>query len=222
MKRSFCRLSVCVAVLFVLASLRSEPAPVADRRPQTYGSIEITRVHRIDASCVLFCDIDAFPPVIGQDIPVHLSGVELSEGEAVSSEVVAFFRDVLLAVDDDAPPSIVLRNIRRGDTFSLVADIEVNGSDLAQMLVDQGLARRAIQLVTEPAEQKPKGQAKTKPAQESAQNEEDAYVASTSSRVFHRHDCSHAKRIDASRAVTFQTRQEATQSGRRACKMCTP
>ncbi len=222
MKGYFCRLIVCAAVLALLASLRSGPLPVSGESPQTYGSIEITRVHRIDASCVLFCDIDAFPPVIGQDIPVHLAGVELSEGQAVSSAVVAFFRDVLLAVDDDEPPSIVLSSIRRGDTFSLVADIEVNGSDLAQMLVDQGLARRVIQLVTEPAVQKPKGQAKTKPAQESAQNEEGAYVASTSSRVFHRHDCSHAKRIDASRAVTFQTRQEAAQSGRRACKMCTP
>jgi DNA helicase-2/ATP-dependent DNA helicase PcrA len=48
------------------------------------------------------------------------------------------------------------------------------------------------------------------------------YVASVSSRVFHRVDCGAAKRIDDTGAVRFGTREEAIHSGRAPCRVCDP
>lgn len=49
-----------------------------------------------------------------------------------------------------------------------------------------------------------------------------AYVASKNSKVFHRPDCSDAKRIKPGNLMKFRTREDAVASGRRACKKCKP
>lgn len=48
------------------------------------------------------------------------------------------------------------------------------------------------------------------------------YVASSSSEVFHAHDCGQAARIGADRRVCYSTRDEAVQSGRRPGTCCRP
>jgi hypothetical protein len=48
------------------------------------------------------------------------------------------------------------------------------------------------------------------------------YVASKNSKVFHRPDCSSAKRISAHNLVTYRTRAEAINDGKRPCKICKP
>ena len=48
------------------------------------------------------------------------------------------------------------------------------------------------------------------------------YVASKNSKVFHRPDCSSARRISAHNLVTYRTRTEAINAGKRPCKICKP
>jgi hypothetical protein len=48
------------------------------------------------------------------------------------------------------------------------------------------------------------------------------YVASKNSKVFHRTDCSSAKRIAAKNLVAYNTRQQALNAGKRPCKLCKP
>ena len=51
---------------------------------------------------------------------------------------------------------------------------------------------------------------------------EHGFVASKNSKVFHKPDCSSAKRIKPGNLVTYSTREKATQAGKRPCKICKP
>ncbi|MHC5182087.1 MAG: Ada metal-binding domain-containing protein, partial [Planctomycetota bacterium] len=48
------------------------------------------------------------------------------------------------------------------------------------------------------------------------------YVATRSSKIYHRTTCMHAKRMDASKAISFAQREDAEKTGRRPCKTCKP
>jgi hypothetical protein len=48
------------------------------------------------------------------------------------------------------------------------------------------------------------------------------YVASKNSKVFHKSDCRWVKRIKPTNLVTFSTRNDAIQAGKRPCKQCKP
>lgn len=48
------------------------------------------------------------------------------------------------------------------------------------------------------------------------------YVASKNSKVFHKPECSWAKRISPKNLVGYSSRGEAIQAGKRPCKMCKP
>jgi hypothetical protein len=51
---------------------------------------------------------------------------------------------------------------------------------------------------------------------------EHGFVASKNSKVFHKPNCSSAKRIKPGNLVTYSTREKATQAGKRPCKICKP
>jgi len=48
------------------------------------------------------------------------------------------------------------------------------------------------------------------------------YVASKNSKVFHKPDCSSAKRISLKNLVSYNSRDEAIKAGKRPCKRCKP
>jgi hypothetical protein len=51
---------------------------------------------------------------------------------------------------------------------------------------------------------------------------EHGFVASKNSKVFHKPDCSSAKRINPGNLVTYSTREKAIEAGKRPCKICKP
>lgn len=215
-----CHRHVLIGLSVLTLSTVYAAASDAPTAPATYGSAVVSRVLKVDAACMLYCDIEAFIPLIGVNIPVQLNGIEIP-GERATPDVVAFLEKRLMPKGDaDAiAPTIVLNNMRRGETFCIVADITVDEKDLAEMLVQEGLARRIIRLGEETAQpQSGDGSPSAQPAQEA----EDGFIASRTSRVFHRPTCSHARRLDTTKAITFNTRAEAEQNGRRPCKTCKP
>ena len=48
------------------------------------------------------------------------------------------------------------------------------------------------------------------------------YVASKNSKVYHRSDCRHARRISPENLIRFANAQEAAESGKRPCRVCRP
>ncbi len=63
---------------------------------------------------------------------------------------------------------------------------------------------------------------KSTPASQQGETAEYKYVASKNSNVFHRPDCSSAKRIKPENLVGYRSRDEAINAGKRPCKRCKP
>lgn len=225
---------IVTMVLVLAAGLAAQPQPSTPPEnppiPVTYGNAAVQAICRIDADYTIFCDLADFPPVIGKEIPVCIRGLEHNH-DNLSPLLLQFLQDTLLKTSNKPdPPSILLRDIQRGPTFCLIADVEVNGEDLGTLLVEKGLVRRVFQVPdaqspeADPAPAAPSATRRPDPPQEPArpENPESGFVASRTGKVFHRPDCSHAKRISEDRKVRFSTRREAEASGRRPCKTCSP
>lgn len=198
-------------------------APVAVQSNETYGDARVIEVSRIDESCVLYCDIKDFPPIIGRNMPVKINGLRTS-ASIVENQKIRTFLNVLLKAKTNSSKIIQLKNIQRGEKFCFLADIEIDGKDICDLLVENGLAHRIItvsgaETQRQTSSQLTRSQASRTSVQRSPKN---TYVASKTSKIFHRIDCSHAKRISPERAVYFSSRQEAAKTGREPCKVCKP
>ena len=78
---------------------------------------------------------------------------------------------------------------------------------------------------SEKYEQKEKGYSETvRPAERShtPRSDADGFVASRNSEVFHRANCKSAAKISAKNLVSYATREEAIQAGKKPCEECNP
>ncbi|HOK95203.1 MAG TPA: Ada metal-binding domain-containing protein [Anaerohalosphaeraceae bacterium] len=190
--------------------------------PETYGDVSVSALLRIDETVTLFCDIADFPPVIGQNMPVQIRGLKTAASGQDNLPLLAFLNTFFFS--GSVQHTLVLRNIQRGQQFCLVADIEVDGQDLCQLLVEKKLAQRIIEIPSA-AGSRPDAAGASAGLQNppsASQPSPAGYIATKTSKVFHRADCPHIKRLDASKTVVFPTRQNAAASGRRPCKTCNP
>ncbi|MBL7214261.1 MAG: hypothetical protein ISS71_01145 [Phycisphaerae bacterium] len=200
----------------LIFSVNDAPAP--NQTPDFYGNAIVSKILRIDETCTLYCDIQDFPRIIGENMPVKISGLKTADTIEYNQKIQKFLSELLLT-ETEAPKKIALKNIRRGKVFCFVADIEIDGEDLCDLLVANGLAQRVIE-VKEPAASSSTASPASQIGGKRTQKTE--YVASKTSKIFHRVGCSHAKRINADKAVYFSSRQEAIRTGRQPCKTCNP
>ena len=211
------KLTLTAIIALTLTSVAVEPSkpdPV-----QSYGNATVSTVHRLDEHVRLYCDIADFPPVIGQHIPVCIKGLKPAANPQDNLKLLMFLNDLFLS-KNEAPEKILLKDIQRGQQFCLVADIEVDGKDLCDLLVEKKLAQKVIEV---PQPKTPTANAVTQGQTNDAPASADThYLSSKSSKVYHRSACPHAARMDTSKAVTFATREDAEKTGRRPCKTCKP
>ncbi len=211
----------------------AENVPSQEVKESTYGDAEISRVVEITSEFTLICDIRNYPPVIGHRMPVRIRGLE-SPGTVPDPGLHEFLDRLLGDEQRDPNQVILLKNIQRGEQFCLIADVEINGRDLGDHLVDQGLVSRILKVPLPPeAAKNPDAVVLPEPpaapassslvSRPAAPNPPQArgYVSSKSSRIFHRVDCPHAKRMAEEKKVYFHTREQAA-AGRRPCKACDP
>ena len=166
-------------------------------------------------------------------MPVRIRGLE--PPESIPNPKLLSFLENLFRTDQNDPNHILLKNIQRGTSFCIHADIYVNGKDLGDFLVEKGFVKRilkvpsrqqesnAVSLVISPSPVPASGimQPVAQPNQQKS-TQEQRFVASKSSKIFHSADCPHTKRISEERTVYFRTREQAINSGRRPCKTCRP
>ena len=88
-------------------------------------------------------DIPDVHPIIGQNIPIRLRGVDTpeirgrcDEEKALAIKARDFVRDLVANAE-----SIILQNIGRDDFFRILADVSVDGVDLARTLIQNKLGR---------------------------------------------------------------------------------
>jgi len=177
---------------------------------ETFGNVIVSKLNSVEKDCLICCDIDSWPAVIGKNIKVKIRDMQFSFADAndalIRNELADKTAEMIRQKIDQAE-SVELADIGRGDGFFILAKVVLDGNDISDYLIASGLARKIT-------------------VGESSSNQElpkDAkFVASQNSKVFHCLDCKWVQNIDAENLIYFKTRQEAIDTGRRACKSCEP
>jgi hypothetical protein len=193
--------------------------------PDDYGQAVAENVLRVNSQCWIICDIQDWPAIIGKEIPVQIRGLDPQQSfdfparQFILETLTSALTQTPAAADPNKPagPTILLKHIQRAKDFCLIADVEVNGQDLAGILVEKGFAKKLII---------PKSASTTSTAAENTNSPapaaNDSFVASKSGKVFHKSTCPHSKRIQDNTRVVYSTRDEAIAAGRRPCQTCNP
>lgn len=219
MKKTVVLLTVWAAASAMAADV---PAKASDI---SYGEAVVTNILRLDENVTFYCDIQDFPAIIGKNMPVRIKSLRQARTPQENLKLLVFLNDLLFSKNKPVS-KIVLKGIERGEAFCLMAEIEVDGRDLCDLLVEQKLAQKiTVVRGTEAgnitaSETSSLANSPTQPQNESPQSI--TYVCSKSSKVYHRSTCPHAKRLDMSKAITFASSEEAAKTGRRPCKTCNP
>jgi len=114
--------------------------PVAAKE---YGSVTVKRVTSVYDADTFRVDIEGYPAIAGEHIPIRVLGVDAPEirGKCETEKINArlakqFTVDMLLSAQ-----TIELHNMRRGKYFRILADVYIDGSSLADLLISMGYAR---------------------------------------------------------------------------------
>jgi endonuclease YncB( thermonuclease family) len=109
---------------------------------KTYGDVRVSQVVSVYDGDTFKVDIDDFPPIVGEKVSIRIAGIGTPEIRSKNSKVkekallARFYTEIALS----AAKEIVLRNMRRDECFGILADVELDGKDLARDLIRNGLA----------------------------------------------------------------------------------
>jgi len=110
---------------------------------RTYGEAIVTEVTSIYDGDTFRCNIEGYPAIIGERIPIRIAGIDTPELNDPDSALVALSRRAKQFTVDKLGTSgkVVLKNMRRGSFFRIIADVFVDGENLGQLLIEAGLAK---------------------------------------------------------------------------------
>jgi endonuclease YncB( thermonuclease family) len=209
---------LCVPVGVCLADKKTVGGAKATV-PRTYGGAVVERITGIDEGFGFRCDIKGWPGVIAEDMTVRIDGIGppliVTQGN-MPNEFFQLQVRKFLERTFAKERTVRLENIKRGRTFCIVADVIVDSNSLADLLIEDGLARRYTQGQAHIDTERPGEHTQAGVANEAV------YVASKNSKMYHRAECRYAKTISAANLVRFDSTGAAAQTGRRACKTCNP
>ena len=207
----------------------------AKELPKTYGSAVVEKVNAVEVGYIFFCDVKDWPDVIGTNIRVKLDKLVPPAIVTQEGKPNTFFDLQTKNFIDTAlskANTITLNNIKRAETFGIIAEVVVDSNSLAELLIENGLAglctdketakkKEQIRKMTGPtsfitSRKTKKVKSRTQPGKALG------WTASKNSKVFHRSDCSFNKRISPENLIKFDSREQALQTGRRPCKTCKP
>lgn len=104
----------------------------------------VSRIRTVHDGDTFRCDVDTWPKLFGFNIPVRVARINCPEkrrfdGKVPRSALMArnFTYNMLTNAN-----RIVLCNVKRGKYFRLVADVEIDGTDLATALLESGNATK--------------------------------------------------------------------------------
>ena len=109
----------------------------------SYGSISASRVIRVIDGDTFVVDIDQFPDLIGKGISVRVNGIDTPEilrGNCEREKELGIKAKERVEALLNSSETIVLENLSRGSFFRIVADVIVDGVDLGQLILNEGLA----------------------------------------------------------------------------------
>ena len=89
-------------------------------------------------------DLPGYPPIAGDDIRVRVNGIDTPEikGKCEKEKYDAKQAKEMVADILKDAEQITLKNMERGKYFRIAADVIVDGENLADMLIEAGMAIR--------------------------------------------------------------------------------
>lgn len=101
---------------------------------------EVTSIYDGDTSR---CNLQGYPPIASERIGIRINGIDTPEMRDNRSTVKALARKAKQHTVQRLREGqqIVLRNMKRGKYFRIVADVYVDGRNLGEELVTAGLAK---------------------------------------------------------------------------------
>ena len=126
--------------LVVLFMLVSSAAFAADKH---FGDVVVSQVTSIYDADTFKVNIKAWPDIIGERISVRVLGVDAPEirGKCTSEKAAARQAKQFTVQYLRSGSYIELRNIKRGKYFRILADVFVDGRNLAKALISANHGR---------------------------------------------------------------------------------
>lgn len=111
--------------------------------PRVYGDAVVSEVTSIYDGDTFRCNITGYPGIVGERIGIRINGIDTPEMRDNRPAVKALVRKAKQYAVQRLREGrqIVLRNMKRGKYFRIVADVYVDGSSLGQELITNGLAK---------------------------------------------------------------------------------
>jgi len=113
-------------------------------KSKNYGNVVVSEVRSIYDADTFRASIEGWPDIIGKSMSIRVNGIDAAEmrgkcqkekdmARAAKQATVAMLREA---------KKIELRNMKRGKYFRIIADVYVDGKNLGEVLVNQGMARK--------------------------------------------------------------------------------
>ena len=113
-------------------------------KPDSYGFVEVRKLVSVYDGDTFKVNIgNLWPDIIGKEIGIRVNGIDTPEirgTTGIIKEKAIEARELVKDILTNAK-IIHLNNMERGKYFRIVADIIVDGNDLATMLIEKGLAK---------------------------------------------------------------------------------
>jgi len=131
------KIKYITVILFILTF--AVPSNATDKK--TYGNIIVSRLIDVYDGDTFKVDIDEFPPIIGKNISIRVYGIDTPEIKGTRTKELANRAKYMARSMLKKAKVIELRDIRRGKYFRIIADVWIDGKNLGQHLIKQGLAK---------------------------------------------------------------------------------
>ena len=112
-------------------------------KAESFGKVTVSKIVRVYDGDTFFANIDGWPPLIGKVIGVRVAGIDTPElrTKSASEKQRAIEARALASKMLRGATVVELCNIRRDKYFRILADVHVDGQNLAEVLIRNQLAR---------------------------------------------------------------------------------
>ncbi|APG27042.1 hypothetical protein A7E78_03855 [Syntrophotalea acetylenivorans] len=130
------RLLVCIVLLLLASTSLAASSKI-------YGDVVVAEVTSIYDGDSFKVNLKGYPPIAGERIGIRINGIDTPEMRDNRPEIKALARKAKQYTVQRLREGqqIILRNMKRGKYFRIVADVYVDGSNLGQELISVGLAK---------------------------------------------------------------------------------
>ena len=118
-------------------------ASICTAADKTYGDVTVERVVSVYDGDTFKVDIRCWPAIVGKSISVRIYGIDTPEIRGTRGQL----KELAVEAKETAKSKLLLadvielRNMRRGKYFRIIAEVYVDGKNLALILIDEGLAK---------------------------------------------------------------------------------